>query len=305
MTQRLPSFRPRLHRPLAAALVAAGILAAGSAGASDSPFDYQQVGATLAYSIEISGQAHSSSDRGSVWSKNQLSRHLQGTLHLAGQQTQMARLENAQEQIARTAPARQALAADMPTIQRIADECGDDDACLSARMMKLMGGMSADKRAAVVSATKGPAATFSQHRRADWAVDGKTACSIQATSRASSSYRAAAGGEGISGYVTGSEERQGQGHSDCRHDPIPRGRAHWNGDTGLLDLELPGLALVEQWKRGDGKRGTEKIEIPDVELEQLHWSGTGPQSGQQVRHVTAAGVPATMTIRWTFTPNRS
>lgn len=303
MTQRTPSRHPRFHLPLAAAAIA---LASGATAAEVKPFDYQQVGATLSYSIDISGQAHSNSDSGNVWSKNAVNRHLQGTLHLAGQRTQMAKLENAQEQIARTARARQALAPDLPTIERIAEECGDDEACASARMMKLVGGMSAEKRAAVASASKGPAPKFSQHQRADWMLDGKTACSIQATSHASSSYRTAVVGEGISGeFATGSEERHGQGSSDCRHDPIPEGSAQWDGDTKLLDLKLPGLALVEQWKRDDGKSGSEMIEIPDVEFEQLHWSGKGPQSGQQVRHVTAAGVPATMTVRWTFTPDRS
>jgi hypothetical protein len=297
--------RPSRFRPLAAALAAALALTGAATAAEVKPFDYQQVGATLSYSIDISGQSHQSNARGSVWSKNAVSRHLQGTLHLAGQQTQMAHLDNAQEQIARMAPAREALAADMPTIERIADECGDDEACMKTRMMKLVNGMSADTRAKLVSVTKGPAPKFSQHQRADWILDGKIACSIQATSQASSSYRAAAVGEGITEYVTGSEERHGQGHSDCRHDPIPEGSARWDGDTKLLDLKLPGLALVEQWKRGDGKSGSEKIEIPDLEFEQLHWSGKGPQSGQQVRHVTAGGVPATMTVRWTFTPNRS
>lgn len=313
MTRHTPLLHclPSIHaaRPLAiAALAAAVCLAAGPVAAYVSPFDYQKVGATLTYSIEIIGQAHTSNTSGSQWSKADVTRHLEGTLHLAGQRSDMATLDNAQEQITRTARARQAMGVDVPAMQRMAEECGDDDACMSARMMALVNGMSSAKRAALVSATKGPAAKFSQHRRGDWMLDGKTACSIHATSRGASSYRSLDQGEGYAEYVTGSEERHGQGHSDCRHDPYPRASAQWNGDTNLLDLTLPGLNLDERWKSADGKSGTRKIAIPDVDLEHLHWSGKGPQSGQQVRHISVAAgdasVPATMTVRWTLTPNR-
>lgn len=221
----------------------------------------------------------------------------------------MTAVDNPQELIAHTARARQAMADDLPTIQRIVEECGDDEACMNTRMMAYVNGMSSDKRAALASATGGPAAKLSRHAIGAWGVDGKTACSIHATSKGASSYRSLAQGEGYAEYVTGAEQRHGQGSSDCRHDPYPAGSAKWDGDKNLLELRLPGLALTEQWKSADGKHGARKIVIPDIELEHLTWSGKGPQSGQQVRHVSVpagdASVPATMTIRWTFTPNRA
>lgn len=312
MMQTTPISRRALFHgthPLTAALATLIGLATAPAGAAVTPFDYQQAGATLTYNIEITGQAHTGKARDSVWSKDAVSRHLQGTLHLTGRRTLMAHLDNAREKLARVMPARRALAADMPAIERIAAACGDDDACMNARMTKLVSGMSADKRAALVDATKGPAAKLSQHRRGDWALDRKTACVIEATSHGNSSYRSMAVGEGVSEYVSSSEQRQGHGSADCRHRPFPEASAHWDGDTKLLDLKLPGLTLVEQWTSGDGKHGSRKVDIPDIELEQLHWSGQGPQSGQQVRHISTVagehGLPATMTIRWTFTPNRS
>lgn len=302
-----PLFRGK--RRLAAVLAAVIGVAAGPAGAATSPFDYQKVGATVSYSIEITGQANTGNASDKEWSKADVTRHLQGTLHLAGQQTQVDHLDNAEAVMAHAAPAQQALAADMPTIQRISEECGDDDACMTTRMTTLVNGMSADKRQVLVSAANGPAAKTSRHESGVWTLDGHTSCSIQATSRGTSSYRIVDVGEGYAESLTGSETRQGQGHDDCRHDPLPEARAEWNGDTRLLDLTLPGLTLSEQWSSADGKSGSRQIAMPDVVLEHLHWSGKGPQTGQQVRHIsTGAGdhsVPATMTIRWTFAPNRS
>lgn len=284
-------------------------VAASPVADAGSPFEYQKAGATLSYSIDITAQAHSSKASGKEWSKADVNRHLQGTLHLAGTQMQVAHLDNAEAMMARAAPVQQALAADLPTIQRIADECDDDDACMNARMTALVSGMSSSKRQVLASAAKGPAPKTSQHDSGVWALDGNTSCSIEATSRGASSYRSLDVGEGYSEYVTGSETSKGQSRDDCRHQPIPAARAQWDGDTKLLDLTLPGLTLSEQWASADGKSGSRQVAIDDVVLEHLHWSGKGPQTGQQVRHITASAgghsVPATMTIRWTFAPNRS
>jgi hypothetical protein len=301
---------PRRHRGpyLLAALTAALCLATGAAGAEESAFDYQTIGATLSYSIDISGEAHTG-QAGGQWSKASVTRHLQGTLHLPGQKEQAAQVDNLDEQIARTTRTRQAMGTDMASIQRIAEECGDDDDCISARMMAQVRGMSPDKRAAVVQAMQGPAAKFSHHHFGMWGLDGNTACTLKASSRGESSYRSLDQGEGYAEYVTGSEQRQGQGSSDCRHEPVPRASAQWDGDAGTLDLDLPGLAFAEHWQAADGKSGSRQVRIPDVQLDHLRWSGRGPQSGEQVRHITTAAgddtLPATMTIRWTFTLDRA
>lgn len=303
--------RPAPERLAIALAAALGLASMGAlaAGADPVPFDYRNAGATLTYSIQISGQARDSKAGGDLWSKAEVSRSVEGTLHLAGRQEHMTAVDNPREMIARTARARQAMAADVPTLERIAEECGDDEACMNTRMMAFFGGMSSDKRAALASATAGPAAKFSRHAIGVWGVDGKTACSIRARSRGASSYRALAQGEGYAEHVTGSEQRHGHASSDCRRNPYPDGRARWDGDRKLLELTLPGLALTEQWKSADGKHGARRIVIPDVELEHLHWSGKGPQSGRQVRHVSVpAGkdsVPATMIIHWTFSPDRA
>jgi len=273
------------------------------------PFDNQRSDATLTYTIEISGQTHRENARGSEWSKAEVHRSLHGTLHLRGERDTYAQLDNAQEQVDRLAPARQAMAPDMPAMQKIAEQCGDDEACATSRMMALVKGMSPERRKAIASVAHGPAARFSQHAAGAWVLDENAACVLEATSGGSSSYRAAAVGEGLVEYTTGSEQRQGDAHSDCRHAPRPDAHAQWHGDTHLLDLTLPGLSLEEHWTSGDGKRGTRTITLPDITLEHLHWTGTGAQSGQQTRQVVApaghGSVPATMTIRWTFTPNRA
>lgn len=295
-------------RHLAAAVAVIAGLTAGSAEAVDQPFDYRKVDATLTYRIEIVGQTHTGNANGSIWSKADVNRHLQATLHLTGQRTRTTTLDNPQEQIARTAPARQAMAADLPGIQRIAETCGGDDACINARMMKLVNGMSPYKRSALASVAHGPAPALSQHRKGIWTMDDSAACSMHASSNGASSYRSLDQGEGYATPVSGAEERNGQASTDCLHDPRPEARAEWNGDTNRLGLTLPGLAFIEQWKSAAGKSGTREVTIPDVKLDHLRWSGQGVQRGQQVRHIsTVAGtttLPATMTIRWTFTPVR-
>lgn len=309
---RTPPPPPRLrhHRGVRLSTVSAAALAlaAGAAGAEESAFDYQNIGATLSYSIDISGEAHTS-QAGGQWSKTSVTRHLQGTLHLAGQKEQAAQLDNVDEQIARTTRTRQAMGYDMASIQRIAEECGDDDDCIGARMMALTRGMSPTKRAAVVQAMQGPAAKFSHHHWGTWGLDGHTACTLKATSRGASSHRSLDQGEGYAEYVSGSEQRQGQGSSDCRHEPVPRAGAKWDGDAGTLDLDLSGLVFAEHWQADDGKSGSRQVRIPDVKLDHLRWSGQGAQSGEQVRHITTAAgdgtLPATMTIRWTFTLDRA
>jgi hypothetical protein len=300
-----PSRRP--GRLLAAAVALA--MATAAVGADVKPFDNQRIGATLTYTIEINGKAHTENARDTVWSKDDVQRKLQGTLHLRGERDTYAQLDNAQEQIDRLAPARQAMAPDMPAMEKIMEECGEDEACATARMTALVNRMSPERRNALASATRGPAAKFSQHAIGAWSLDGKLACLLQATSTGSSSYRTVDAGEGYVEYFTGSEERHGESRNDCRHDPLPSASAQWHGDTGLLDISLPGLALDEQWKSGDGKTGSRKVVIPGIKLEHLHWSGKGPQSGQQTRKVTTGArdgsIPATMTIRWTFTPHQA
>lgn len=305
------SFRlPRRHRwRLAAALTLALGLAAGQAGADGTPFGIHAVGATLTYSIRITGQKNTGNARHSVWSKASVDRRLEATLHLTGQQDDLARVDNLEEQVARTARARQAMAADLPTMQKIADECSDDEACFTARMMNVMQGMSAQKREALRSATRGPAARISRHSLGHWNLDGKTRCSIHASTRGSYSFREADAGEGYVEYVTGSKERHGQADEDCRHDPVPNAYAKWDGDTGRLELQLPGISVAEQWKDQDGKTGSYEVVIPDTTLDHLQWSGKGPKSGQETRKVSIrtgdGDLPGTLTLRWTFAPNRT
>lgn len=311
MTRPFPPMRlavppGRSGRLLVATL--AGMLASAAFGTDVTPFDYQASGATLTYTIRIDGQAQTGNASHGEWSRNEVHRQLHGTLHLHGQRETFATLDNPQEQIARTEGARQAMAGQMPAMEKIAEECGDDDSCVTTRMMALVNGLSPDARKALVATAHGPAAKLSEHARGDWTLDGKTACSLEASSRGGASYRSMSDTEGRGGYATSSEDRQGHASTDCLHDPLPRALVEWHGDTQALDLTLPGLALTEQWRRSNGDIGTYETRIPDVTVEHLHWSGKGPQSGQQSRRVQAdAGgrpVPATMTIRWTFTPVR-
>ncbi|HET6806417.1 MAG TPA: hypothetical protein VFH59_13350 [Frateuria sp.] len=308
MTRPLPPTRPAAVRRLPAAALAS-LLATAALGADVTPFDYHASSATLTYTIQIDGQAQTGKPGHGEWSSREVHQQLHGTLRLHGQRKTFARLDNPQEQISRTEGARQAMAGQMPAMEKIAEECGDDDNCVSTRMMALVNGLSPDKRKALAATAHGPAARTSQHARGDWSLDGKTACSLEASSREAARYRSVSDTEGRGGYVDGSEEGHGRASTDCLHDPYPHALAEWDGDTQALGLTLPGLTLTEQWKRSGGETETREVAIPEVRLDHLHWSGKGSKSGQQTRHVQAdAGggpVPATMTIRWTFTPGRA
>lgn len=309
MTRPFPPARPAVAAGRLSAITLASLLATAAFAADVTPFDSHATRATLTYTIQIDGEAQTGDAGHAGWSRSEVHRELHGTLHLHGQRETFGVLDNPQEQIARAEGARQAMAGDMPAMEKIAEECGDDDNCAATRLMALVNRLSPDQRKALVATAHGPAAKVSQHAHGDWTLDGRTACSLEASSRGATRFRSVSDTEGGGGSVDGSEEGHGHANNDCLHGPYPNALASWDGDTQALDITLPGLTLTERWKRADGDTQTREVAIPDVRLDRLHWSGKGSQSGQQTRHVQAdaAGrpVPATMTIRWTFTPDRA
>ncbi|NUR22654.1 hypothetical protein [Frateuria sp.] len=298
---------PRHSRSIAAGFVAAiGLVLSPPGAAGDAP-PYSSRGshATLVYTIDIAGHTHKGNAKAGTYSDDTVHQRLDGTLHLAGTQGTVGRVENAQQLIDQTAPARQVMG---PAIEEAVNTCGDDEACMTAAITKMSADMKRNHPGMLDEARK-TKAQFSRHDIGGWALDPrKPRCSLHAVTQGSSRYRTIDAGEGYSDYVTGSKERHGEGREDCTTKgmlDLPEARANWNGDTRMLKLMLPGLSVDEQTRDSDGKTDTAKVTIPDVTLDDLHWSGKGPQSGQQTRQVTAGGIPATMTIRWTFTPDRA
>ncbi len=302
------------HHPLARCLIVAAAIGAttGATAAGFGPFGKKHDNrATLTYTIEISGRTHQENPGHRVWSQAEVTRRLQGTLHLSRQQAD-THPESTPGRVNGGQLARRALTGHTADLEQIALECRDK-ACAAHHMVKLAARMAPDKRQVlgrVVHRLRDriKARFVSQPDSGLWALDAATACSLTAVSTGASSRRQAAAG-GAPAYVTRSEQLHGQADTDCRHEPIPDARAEWNGAAGSLDITLPGMTLVERWDSSDGKRGTRKVTLPDVRLEHLRWSGKGPQSGTQTRRISttvgSTSLPATMTIRWTFEPGRA
>jgi hypothetical protein len=176
--------------------------------------------------------------------------------------------------------------------------------------MKVGASMSPAQREMVRTAKDRMAPKLTRHDFGQWALDiAQPRCSLHAITRGSSRSRSRAVGEGYSGFVTGSEQRHGEERYDCstrkQFESMPTIGAQWKGDTRILELELPGLTVDEQSKTADGKTTTRRVTIGDIKLDDLHWAGKGPQSGQKTRQIMAGGIPATMTIHWTFTPGKA
>ncbi|WP_424681820.1 hypothetical protein [Frateuria sp. YIM B11624] len=297
---------PQRHgRFILAGLAAALGLALSSPGtAGDAPsYDVREMPATLVYTIDIAGQTHKENAKAGTYADASVHQRLDGTVHLWGEQGHRSSVDNAQEIIKQGEPLRQAM---MPAIQQAMATCGEDEACMTAAMMKMSASMSPAQREMARTAKDRMAPKYTRHDLGRWAVDPtKARCSLHAVTQGSSRYRSMDVGEGYANYVTGSEQRHGEGRNDCKGSDLPDARAEWNGDTRLLSLKLPGLTVDEQARDASGKTSTGQVTIGDIELDDLHWSGKGPQSGQQTRKVTAGDVPATMTIRWTFTPGKA
>ncbi|UGB37393.1 hypothetical protein [Frateuria soli] len=311
MTHQHTLLRVAARRParlLAACLAASTGLALSPPGtASDvSPYDLKESPATLVYSIDISGHAREGDAKTGTFRDTTVHRHLDGTVHLKGRQGTAARVDNARQVIEQTAPARQLMG---PAIEQAMATCGEDEACMTAAMMKMSADIKRSHPGVIEAATK-TRARLSSHGLGDWAIDSLTPrCSLRALTQGTSRYRTIDAGEGYSDYVTGSQQRRGEGNQDCASgkplDNLPNASATWDGDTRVLQLQLPGMTVDERTTDSDGKTDTARVIIPDVSLDDLHWTGKGPQSGQQTRQVEAGGIPATMTIRWTFTPGRA
>jgi hypothetical protein len=225
---------------------------------------------------------------------------------MKGTQGTAARVDNARQLIEQTAPARQLMG---PAIQQAMATCGEDEACMTAAVTKMAADMKRNHPGALEGATQAKA-RLSSHGLGGWGIDpANPRCSLHALTQGTVRFRTIDAGEGYSDYVTGSQERRGEGRTDCATrkplDSLPDVHAKWNGDTRTLELHLPGLTVDERTTDADGNTDTARVTIPDISLDHLHWSGKGPQSGQQTRKVEAGGIPATMTVRWTFTPGKA
>jgi hypothetical protein len=299
---------PQRHgRLILAGLAAAlGLVLAPPGMADDAnPYDVRATPATLVYSIDIVGHTHKENAKAGTYADASVHQRLDGTVHLQGQQGHASSVDNAQQIIEQGEPLRQAM---MPAIQQAMATCGEDEACMTAAVMKMSASMSPSQREMARTAKDRMTPRFTRHGLGHWTLDpARPRCSLHAVTQGSSRYRSRDVGEGYADYVTGSEQRHGEGRNECAGAiaDMPDARAEWNGDTRLLKLRLPGLTVDEQARDADGKTQTRRVTIGDIELDGLHWSGKGPQSGQQTRKVTAGDVPATMTIRWTFTPGKA
>lgn len=301
---------PRWHGRFVIAGLAAAIGLAisppGSAGDA-SPYEAGDNVATLVYSIEIDGRSHEENAKAGTYADATVHQRLDGHARLKGTLGHGSSVDNAQQVIRQAEPLRQAM---MPAIQQAMATCGEDEACMTAAMMKMSASMSPSQREMAKTAKARITPKLSRHDFGGWGLDPSSPqCSLRAVTQGSSRYRSLDVGEGYADYVTGSEKRHGEGHYDCaaRHDSPgqPRIVAQWKGDTGVLELDLPGLAVDEQATDAHGKTTTRRVVIDDIELDDLHWSGKGPQSGQRTRKVTVKDVPATLTVRWTFTPGKA
>lgn len=292
---------------LASLAAATGLALSPPGTAGDvAPYDLKENRATLVYSIDITGHDHQANAKAGTFRDTTVHQHLDGTVHMKGTQGTAARVDNARQLIEQTAPARQLMG---PAIQQAMATCGEDEACMTAAMMKMSADMKRNHPDVLEGATKAKA-RLSSHGIGGWGIDsGNPRCSLHALTQGALRYRTIDAGEGYSDYVTGSQERRGEGRADCASrkalDSLPDVHARWNGDTRTLELQLPGLTVDERTTDSDGRTDTARVTIPDVSLDHLHWSGNGPQSGQQTRQVEAGGIPATMTVRWTFTPGKA
>jgi hypothetical protein len=305
----LRAVAPQRHgRFIVATLAAAlGLTLSAPGMAGDTPaYDVGENHATLVYTIDIAGHTHKENAKAGTYADATVHQRLDGTVHLTGRQGYGSTVDNAQEIIKQGEPLRQAM---MPAIQQAMATCGEDEACMTAAMMKVGASMSPAQRQMARTAKDRMAPKLTRHDMGQWTLDPiKPRCALHAVTQGSSRYRSLDVGEGYADYVTGSQERHGEGHEDCTRgsmEALPTAGADWNGDTRLLTLDLPGLTVDEQTKDADGKTSTGRVTIGDIKLEGLHWSGKGAQSGQQTRKVTAGDIPATMTIRWTFTPGQA
>ncbi|MBP1472670.1 hypothetical protein J7I44_00025 [Frateuria sp. MAH-13] len=293
---------------IVACLAATTGLALSPAGAAGDipPYDMKENPATLVYSIDIRGHAREANARMGTFRDTTVHRHLDGTVQLKGTQGTVAGVDNARQMIEQTAPARQIMG---PAIQQAMATCGEDEACMTAAVMKLSADMKHNHPGVLEGATKAKD-RLSHHGLGNWTIDAADPrCSLHALTQGTTHFRTIDAGEGYGGYVDGSQKRHGTETRDCANgmaaDSVPRASAEWNGDTRTLQLQLPGLTVDEQTTDSDGNTDTAKVTIPDVSLDDLRWTGKGPQSGQQIRQVEAGDVPATMTIRWTFTPGKA
>lgn len=303
---RAAAWRPG-HLIVACLAATTGLALSPPGAAGDTPrYDMKESPATLVYSIDIRGHAHEGNAKIGTFRDTTVHRHLDGTVHLMGRQGTAARVDNAQQMIEQTAPARQLMT---PAIQQAMATCGEDEACMTAAAMKLSAEMKRSHPGVLESARKAKA-KLSSHGLGNWSINAsEPRCSLRALTQGTTHFRTIDAGEGYSDYVTGSQKRHGEKSQDCAVgmalDSVPRASATWNGDTRMLELKLPGLTVDEKTTDADGNTDTAKVTIPGVSLDDLPWSGKGPQSGQRTRQVEAGDIPATMTIRWTFTPGKA
>lgn len=283
----------RAHRPQAMALCSLAAFATFGTHAAD--VNRKVPDGTLTYRIVLSGHAEASGpgeNRGQV----KIERQFEATVRMHGSVT--------------NDPNAMAGGTQMMSLQKAAEACGEDEAC----MMRAVNAMSSGQRQALNREAQHTIAALGSDT--GWTHQYKTPCRGTASVNDSSSHTGRAVGEGISEMVSNHATRIGKRSIDCSvEDGDFTLITHDGGKT--YEVQVPSVEVevtvnefspsIPPYKR--------QITIPELHLKDLVAARLdGPQGGHKifpvlqtvtgpVSYVGMPGVPLKAEVSWTFNPD--
>ena len=281
------------HRPPTMALCLLAAFATLGAHAAD--VNRKVPDGTLTYRIVLSGHAEANGpgeSRGQV----KIERQFEATVRMHGSVT--------------NDPNSLAGGAQMMSLQKAAEACGDNQACL----MRAVNAMSSGQRQALNREAQHTVDALGSDT--GWAHLGNTPCQGSASVNDSSSHTGRAIGEGISAMVSNHATRIGKRSIDCRiEDDDYALITHGGGKT--YDVRFPSVEVevtVDEFNPSVPPY-QRQVRIPELKLEDLVAARLdGPQGGHRiipvlqtvtgpVSYVGMPGVPLKAEVSWTFNPD--
>lgn len=250
---------------------------------------------TLTYRIVLSGHAEANGAK-QFHGQVKIERQFEATVRMHGSVT--------------SDPNALAGGTQMMSLQKAAEACGDDQACL----MRAVNAMSSGQRQALNREAQHTVDALGSDT--GWSHVGNTPCQGSASVDDSSSHTGRAIGEGISAMDSGHATRVGKSSIDCSNDDGNYTLiTHGGGKT--YDVQFPSVEVevtVDEFNPHSPpyKR---QVTIPELKLKDLVAARLdGPQGGHKiipvlqtvtgpVSYVGMPGVPLKAEVSWTFNPD--
>lgn len=293
MSSRHP-FPPSRARRSSAALCLLALFATFGASAAD--VDRKVPDGTLTYRIVLSGHAETNGP-GAAHGQVKIARQFEATVRMHGSVT--------------NDPNAMAGGAQMTSLQKAAEACGEDQACL----MRAISAMSSDQRQALNREAQHTIAAIGSDTA--WTHRFQTPCQGSASVDDSSAHTGRADdGEGVSVMVSGHATRIGKRKVDCSdEDGNFTLITHDGGKT--YDVQMPSVEVEVTINEFDPHIPPyqRRVTIPEIHLKDLVAARLdGPQGGHKifpklqtvsgpVNYISLPTVPLKAEVSWTFNPD--